>query len=162
MRKLRAELLTEGVHYTREGAQQMVVYTSAGVDLLARHLQSPETAQKNDDAANHDNQPPTPFDGLGGAAASAGGVSDEPSAKKTSAPQVGDTIEAQVTRWKFPNPQVVECEHEQAGRIIVRVHDNTKYRVTTTDGKPMLIRCKLTRPGHATIVGRGPRWAGKW
>ncbi len=163
MRKLRAELLTEGVHWNHVGKQRMVVYTPDGVETLTQHLAA-ETPEKNAGGAEPHNEPPTPFDGLGGAAAFAGGMSGETSAdpvKKTGG-AVGDVVEARVTRWKFPNPQVIECEHEQAGRLIVRVHDNTKYRTHTTDHKPMLVRCKITRPGHATIVGRGPRWAGKW
>lgn len=61
------------------------------------------------------------------------------------------------------NPRIVNAARPNGERVAVYVVDNRKYVPVTSTGEPMTLRARKATVGNWwVLVGREPRWIGKW
>lgn len=66
-----------------------------------------------------------------------------------------------VVRANFPNPRVVLARRENGAEVYVRVPDNRNFVPRMRDGSPMTFQAQESA-GQWVLVGRAPRWPGRW
>ncbi len=135
VRDIRRDHLTQGDHWVIDGGK--VTYTPEGVDAVLRAVNAKKTGEAAGTGAEQ-----------GGAVIEAGDglpVRDD------------SLLEATVTEWRYPNRRILTAD--AGGRLVrVRVHDNTKYR----PGMVMRVQLDPGRTDIGSVVGRGPRYPGRW
>lgn len=75
----------------------------------------------------------------------------------------GEPVVERVTllRGGFPNPRVVLARRENGAEVYVRVPDSRNFVPRMRDGSPMTFQAREER-GQWVLVGRSPRWPGRW
>lgn len=74
-----------------------------------------------------------------------------------------DNVEELTVITQAVNPNIVNARRSNGATVCVRVVDNKKYLPLGSDGQPMKLRAKPSGVGAWwTLVGREPRWPGRW
>lgn len=75
----------------------------------------------------------------------------------------GEPVVERVTlvRGGFPNPRVVLARRENGAEVYVRVPDSRNFVPRMRDGSPMTFQAREDG-GQWVLVGRAPRWPGRW
>ena len=145
LRALRKAELAEGPDWFR-GEKDVVIYRQTGIEKIAAALKRDAGGQKTGEADGPLDTWIGPEKNDGGAAAFVGVAADQV-----------PVLSLVVTRHRMGvNSKLIEARAEDGALLRVRVHDNENYR------PGMKMRARLERPGLAVIVGRGPRFPGRW
>jgi len=142
LRELRELHLHEGEHFTR--IKKRVCLSQAGIDALETHL-----GVKN---------PPPEASGAPEAA-------PEPVPQPPAAPPA---VRLLVWRANFPSTRIItahkpgEDPENPANIVRVCVRDNRNFRRIGQDGKQMEIQARHLGGDLYELVGRAPRYPGKW
>lgn len=71
--------------------------------------------------------------------------------------------ELTVLRSGFTNKRVIECQRKSGEVVIVKVKDSANYTRQLTTGQPMVVMAMKDSDGPCYhVVGRAPRWKGRW
>lgn len=139
IRSLRGKLLEEGEDW-RRGEAGVVIYTASGLKKLAANLDDAPGAKIWRDMPDRPDDPFRPEKDDGATRREAGGAENELGL---------------VEEWRFKNSRVIRVRRSGGELVNVRVHSNQNYR------RGMSVKIRPSGPGWI-IVGRSPRWPGRW
>lgn len=157
LRKLKGELLTEGEHWIRDPQDdRRTLYNRRAIEILVANLGGPVEPPAASEAPA--TLPTGENAGPAAPAASAGGVLEE-TLEVVSSPRVFPGGEVK----HFHNPRVISARRTSGEVVYVRVPESRHFIPRLQDGSPMTLRARFEgNPANWSLIGRCPRWTGRW
>lgn len=160
LRKMRGSLLTEGEHWHRDPADdRCVLFTAGGVEKLrSAVLGSASATETSVSEPTPPELPPVPENAPREALGTTP-VSKEEVMEVVSWPRQFPDGSSR----HFPNPNVIRARRPNGEVVYVRVSSSAHFVPKTADGTPMTLTARLDgEPAIWCLVGRCPRWVGRW